>query len=376
MGTMKTRNLLFAATVLAASLAPAESLWRSTPFYQGPSAYAERAEDRVNLWPLFYHRAPATSLLWPFFTHVDGSVSTHWLAPLYLWNGDFYSLPWCHVEGHGARTDVLFCGLAGRRTEKDGRAANWVAPFYYWDDERFVTPISYTSKRKSWVLPLYYQDGDRVLSLFYSQKSGPGYGELRDCLDEGRAPAKLTYSDFAGTNSAGRAVAVSRPVCGRAAHLRGSSLLDFAFRRTVDISDGAEGEHRELYALTRREKAQVLPLLTGWRTCETAVFGPGSRNARTRRTETSLEIMGPLYTYETQADSATKREKARARVLWWLWNRQTEDGATSLDVFPGVTYDARPDGYRKTSLLWRLFRYENDPEKGTALDLFFIPCSR
>ena len=376
MDCMKTRTLPFAAAALAVFLAPAENLWRSTPFYHGPAAYTDRIEDRVNLWPLLYHRAPATSVLWPLFAHVDESVSTHWLAPLYLWNGDFYSLPWCHVENGGARTDVLFCGLAGRKTEKDGRGANWIAPLYYWDDEAFITPLSYTSKRKSWVLPLYYQDGERVVSLFYYQKCGPGYGELQECLDTGRMPSKVTFSDYGYTNELGRTVVVRRPVCGRTARLKGSSLLDFAFKRTVEISDAAEGEHRELYALTRSESANVLPLLTGWRTRETSVFGHGDAAPRNRREETSLEVMGPLYTYEAWSDAAAKREKSRSRVLWWLWNRQAEDGTVSLDVFPGVTYDTRPDGYRKTSLLWRLFRYENDPEKGTALDLFFIPCMR
>lgn len=30
----------------------------------------------------------------------------------------------------------------------------------------------------------------------------------------------------------------------------------------------------------------------------------------------------------------------------------------SFDVFPGVTWDSKADGYRKASWLWRLFRWE------------------
>ena len=45
-------------------------------------------------------------------------------------------------------------------------------------------------------------------------------------------------------------------------------------------------------------------------------------------------------------------------------------------MFPFITHDTKKNGYSKTSFLWRLFRYERDPEKGTSVDLLFIPVWR
>ena len=45
-------------------------------------------------------------------------------------------------------------------------------------------------------------------------------------------------------------------------------------------------------------------------------------------------------------------------------------------MFPGFTYDTKTNGYVKTSLLWRLFRYENDPEKDRKIDFLFVPVWR
>ena len=63
-------------------------------------------------------------------------------------------------------------------------------------------------------------------------------------------------------------------------------------------------------------------------------------------------------------------------VLWKLWDWEEENGNIALDVFPGFTYDSKTNGYVKTSLLWRLFRYENDPEKDRKIDFLFVPVWR
>ena len=79
---------------------------------------------------------------------------------------------------------------------------------------------------------------------------------------------------------------------------------------------------------------------------------------------------------EHRSDKAKGTSYASHRVLWKLWDWEEEDGDVALDVFPGFTYDSKKNGYRKTSLLWRFFRYENDPEKGKKVDLLFIPVWR
>ena len=41
-----------------------------------------------------------------------------------------------------------------------------------------------------------------------------------------------------------------------------------------------------------------------------------------------------------------------------------------------IGIDSKKNGYRKVSLLWRLFRYEDDPDKGFSLDILFLPICR
>ena len=90
--------------------------------------------------------------------------------------------------------------------------------------------------------------------------------------------------------------------------------------------------------------------------------------------DTSLLML--LYNGERRSDRVKGTSYASHRVLWKLWDWEEEDGDVALDVFPGFTYDSKKNGYRKTSLLWRFFRYENDPEKGKKVDLLFIPVWR
>lgn len=92
--------------------------------------------------------------------------------------------------------------------------------------------------------------------------------------------------------------------------------------------------------------------------------------------ESDASFLVWLYQYEWNRDRTTGEEYARHRVLWRLWDWEESDGDVSLDVFPGFTYDSCQDGYVKTSFLWRLFRYERDPEAGTSVDFLFIPILR
>ena len=83
-----------------------------------------------------------------------------------------------------------------------------------------------------------------------------------------------------------------------------------------------------------------------------------------------------LYDYKRESVPQEYHEYVRRRVLWRLYHYEKLNGDESTDVFPAITYDRRKDGYRKFSFLWRLFRYERDPEKGTSLDVLFLPLRR
>ena len=177
-----------------------DDLWRSTPFYHGASVYTDRKEDRVNLWPLLYHRAPATSVLWPLFSCSDDHVA---VTPLYsqrrqgggpsfdefnvLWpicqfdtqhdryrvfpvfwgedrfavlpllvNGPeslflppfwyskdgscFVALPLCGWnENDGGRLWWASAGLAGHRRDRSGRTSSWLFPLFILKDQDFYS---------------------------------------------------------------------------------------------------------------------------------------------------------------------------------------------------------------------------------------------
>ena len=57
---------------------------KGTPFYTGE--YSRRqgpVEDRVNIWPAFYYREPAVSVLWPLFEMTDDHVAVRPLFSVY-----------------------------------------------------------------------------------------------------------------------------------------------------------------------------------------------------------------------------------------------------------------------------------------------------
>ncbi len=82
--------------------------------------------------------------------------------------------------------------------------------------------------------------------------------------------------------------------------------------------------------------------------------------------------------HETEAAKGGKsaQDYRRRRILWRLWHYEKRNGNVSVDIFPGITYDTRADGFSKTSFLWRFYRYERHPEGGVDLDLLFLPLSR
>ena len=81
-------------------------------------------------------------------------------------------------------------------------------------------------------------------------------------------------------------------------------------------------------------------------------------------------------------DVVTSAEVRAKCKTYGDWKRQypkhweKDHGNMSLDVFPGFMYDSKPNGYRKLSFLWRLFRYEDEPENGVSADFLFVPLCR
>ena len=171
---------------------------KGTPFYTGE--YSRRqgpAEDRVNVWPAFYYREPALSVLWPFFEMTDDHVAVrplfsvygldrtnhqynvlwplaqfdrrsddNWTFPVFWGDSHFVLFPlyWHYGEPWGNRggSDSLFPLWILSRKEND-RFSLW-SPWplvYFWSDRMDSTD-------GSMVLPLYWHRSDNQVSEFYS----------------------------------------------------------------------------------------------------------------------------------------------------------------------------------------------------------------
>ncbi len=126
-------------------------------------------------------------------------------------------------------------------------------------------------------------------------------------------------------------------------------------------------------AIETRRRIGVFPLMSYERTSRAT-----SGLTQIRRGGT---ILLRLFDWSRELDTrdgaaAPEHDYVRRRILWRVWHFERLNGSVSVDCLPGITWDRRPDGYRKFSLLWRLIRYERRPDGHRALDLLFIPVLR
>lgn len=89
-----------------------------------------------------------------------------------------------------------------------------------------------------------------------------------------------------------------------------------------------------------------------------------------------LALYDTKHEFKPGADAVKPLEYTRRRILWRVWHYEKRNGEVSVDIFPSITYDTHPDGFRKASFLWRLYRYEKHPDGGVDLDLLFVPLRR
>ena len=77
---------------------------KGTPFYTGESKEREGpVEDRVNLWPLAYYRAPALSVLWPIGEFSDDRFA---IRPLFSMYRDGKDAPWREYNWLGGLVSI------------------------------------------------------------------------------------------------------------------------------------------------------------------------------------------------------------------------------------------------------------------------------
>ena len=332
----------------------------------------------------------------------------------------------------------LLLGLAGGTKGADGIESSWMLPFYYHDRETtMVTPLCGRSGDARWLAPLFYTRQDRFVSPLWCSRIYPKTGASEWCMpllltfgsNDGKGEREFMMFPFFGLNTRGEFMSLpychlfsrkfkedvklmdadvlpervkiwEEPVTNKIGevhpvikgdHIYGSNTFTFMLlcdndrylSGYLEKQPHARKEHNDPkslvegtnYVLRLTKKAGNL-LLWNRQERRTVRFSAQTRQKveSTRVKDSSLLLF--LYNSHSEKDDMTGDESSKDSILWRLWRREKKGGNVSVDAFPGFTYDSRKDGYSKTSLLWRLFRYEKDPEKGTSVDLFFIPVWR
>ena len=374
-----------------------------TPFYG-----RNKKDGSDWLVPLYYHdkdsfitpiygKSSGTEWLLPLYTRSDAGMNT---IPLSYWDDakkgtrGFVSVPL--LSGASWKTNsqeltwVSLAGLIGGTSNTNGsKKCQWAFPLFYHDNDSFMSiPFGWENscgysntyfaaglagvrsgkKEGGWLFPLFNKDKDA------------DFDECIARLDATKLPEEIKVWTEITTNEVWNCKTRSfdKEVGPRK---RSTHFSAYDNRTHFLFSDNDKSVYGNSYCSTNRYQITAHSELGN----SLAFRREGRREVRfdmdTRakisdceNSHSSLFLL--LYRGEERADNMKGTNYTRHRVLWKLWDWEEENGDVSLDVFPGFTYDSKKNGYTKTSFLWRLFRYENAPEKGRELDFMFIPIWR
>ncbi len=107
-------------------------------------------------------------------------------------------------------------------------------------------------------------------------------------------------------------------------------------------------------------------------TTQTLHFPFWSSESKAGLSSRAKELLFFLYRSEWNAASGAAPREDAAGVLWRVVRYEKTGEDVSLDVFPFITYDARPQKLAQFSVFWRLFRKRTEGGR-TTLDVFGIP---
>ena len=317
-----------------------------------------------------------------------GNDIKHWAFPLYN-----YEELLCYDSNRLCKTRLLL-NYVGWESKGDKLRSSYAFPIYSWHaDESVLTPLFYWDKAGSLLTPLggrtvdagttnvyvtllaKHISGKKIGGMVFplwSRTADSDFREKAGKLDCDRLPGDIRIWTDTSTNmvwNEGRR---------RASRVTGKDntdcLLLFSWHDSVDGHLGYGSKTNE-YALTRKVTRGHW-LLLNYEYERKAEFSAIERAKKLDKETTDTSFLVWLYNYNWNHDRRKNDTYTQHRVLWRLWDWEEKNGDVALDVFPGFTYDSKTNGYTKTSFLWRFFRYERDPEKGTAVDLLYIPLWR
>jgi len=246
----------------------------------------------------------------------------------------------------------------------------FLTPLFGWDrsrSDKYMYPLTPLvgirggDHTGGWVFPLFShraaKDGSNSRGWFL----WGGYRRYGRHLTSGMFPfysyksdgsAKLAGTEGAGTGSFGRDMFV---------------FPSFWYENRVSVWRTGRGENGGgQLAMSATKKNGMFPLWSYSR--QKAADGQAT-------VRSSVVLFLHDYLRRTGTKAGQVDNYVRSRVLWRLWHFERLNDDVSVDVFPAITYDRRGAGFRKTSFLWRLFRYERDG-RSRKLDVLFVPVLR
>jgi len=262
---------------------------------------------------------------------------SHRVLPLYAYSRDKYFYTLLAGRSRGSETNTYFLTpLVGTSSDKD-ESSFWLFPLYNRTDSK--TSDDYRS-RLLWAFNR--GEGQRSSSKFFPFYGYDNYGPITD-----EPPNSERYTRQ-GTDF------LCLPWC----WYTDERMYSTSGRKTKEMTRYDEYSHGAfpLWSYTREswsngrmnERGSLLLLLY----------------------DTKHEVT-PVKDAPGDADDYRRR-----RILWHVWHYEKQNGDVSVDMLPGITYDAKTDGFRQYSLLWRVFRWQRDAEGRRKLDLLFVPLIR
>ncbi len=304
--------------------------------------------------------------------------------------GSFHSIFGTNVT---TKTSFLFSLIGWKHTTKDGEGLyeSHVYPLYDWErydekdshfysilggwsnDEAFVTPFVGFKRAKSkesggWVFPIWSHTKDRDYDEMYAK-----------LFNASVLPEEVKISSTERTNKVGAVESVTWSAHGPYRSNDTTWFLLADNNRSISVGGwnylNKDSKEVPEARITYRHKLGNI-LFLNYESEREANYDMRTREKVSDEESAEGSFLVWLYQYDYERNRMKDETYRRHRVLWKLWDREELNGDVSLDVFPGFTYDRKKDGSTKTSLLWRLFRYESDPKAGTSIDLLFIPVWR
>ncbi|MFN0060096.1 MAG: hypothetical protein ACKVX7_16685 [Planctomycetota bacterium] len=341
-----------------------QHMLKATPFWDREHEQTIGApEDRINLWPLAYHRAPVTSILWPIGEVTDNSWA---VRPL--------------VASYDDQLDLIWPLWHQNFAEHSGHCF----PLAVWDRDKFqswLCQVHYSDAKRGFVSPLYTRTTeangrDFLFTPFYARETTPTSTTTALPLlltawgNESNGDSWLFNPLFANKHEGGERV-FGVPLLLTGFHRSdagghgGTVLLIAHYSRS---ENAATDWLLPLYARHRRDADRwtvAPPLLSAWggsgendRWVMTPIFA-GSRSATVVR-----RFVPPFLTWWSRTPEGELRD---LNVLLSLYGRRERPGRSSSHFFP-FYWQRRADDFSYSAFIPFYVATENS--RGSSL---FVP---